>query len=352
MTITYNEYIYRRGMTNVGDKYDVAIVGGGVAGLTLAIQLADSGFSCILFERNSYPYHKVCGEYISMESWDFLERIGLRLTSMNLPRIDKLRVSSPNGNFFSHTLALGGFGISRFLLDSELVKIAESKGVCLLDACKVMDIGFDSDSFIITTEKGKHTSELCVGAWGKQSNLDNKLSREFTVKADKSVNYVGIKYHVILNFPAGLIELHNFKNGYCGISKIEGDKYCLCYLTDAHNLKMHGGNIKQMEEQVLMKNPFLKRYFTEAQFLFEKPVAISQIKIGCKAAVENHILMLGDTAGNIAPLSGNGMSIAMRSSFFLYQLIEAYFRHQITRGELEKRYSQFWKKKFRMRVKG
>ena len=153
-----------------------------------------------------------------------------------------------------------------------------------------------------------------------------------------------------IEFPNDLIELHNFKNGYCGISKIEDNRYCLCYLTDSENLKKYNGDIKKMEQEVLFKNPFLKAYFTKAKFLFEEPLAISQIKIGFKSAVENNILMAGDTAGNIAPLSGNGMSIAMRSSFELNKLLACYFKEKITRVQLEKKYNDFWKKQFKSRV--
>ncbi|MDQ6757933.1 MAG: FAD-binding protein, partial [Bacteroidota bacterium] len=77
--------------------YDAAIVGGGLAGLTLSIQLAKAGYNVILFEKEKYPFHKVCGEYISLESWDFIKRLGLNLDEMNLPIIKKLIVSSPNG---------------------------------------------------------------------------------------------------------------------------------------------------------------------------------------------------------------------------------------------------------------
>ncbi len=333
------------------NKFQVAIIGGGVSGLTLAVQLADAGYSCVLFERNRYPFHKVCGEYVSMESWHFLERIGLDLTEMKLPQIKEVRVSSPSGHMFSQMHPIGGFGISRYTLDSELAKLAKDKGVQVNDACKVTDLKFDSEVFTIVSEKGIYTSELCVGAWGKQSGLDNKLSRGFLKKQDRTQNYVGIKYHVTLDFPDDIIELHNFKNGYCGMSKIEENKYCLCYLTAAENLKKHGGDIKRMEKEVLYQNPFLKTYFTKSHFLFEKPVAISQIKIGYKSAVEAHVLMLGDTAGNIAPLSGNGMSIAMRSSFFLCQQVERYFKQQISREQLEKRYERFWKSQFRSRIR-
>lgn len=332
------------------DRYQVSIVGGGLAGLTLAIQMADAGYSCILFEKNKYPFHKVCGEYISMESRDFLERLGLNLKDLNLPVISRLHVSSPSGRLLEHQLDMGGFGISRFLLDKKLSEIAISKGVVLLDDCRVHDVRFSGEHFIIDTAKGTFISEICAGAWGKKSNLDTRLKRNFTQNNKTEKNYVGIKYHIRTDFPSDLIELHNFKNGYCGISKIEDGRYCLCYLTDAENLKKFNGNIREMEAAILMKNPFLKKYFSDATFLFEEPLAISQIKIGYKNAVEKNILMIGDTAGNIAPLSGNGMSMAMRSSYYLSSLLNSYFQKKISREALENEYTLFWNTQFKKRV--
>ena len=110
-------------------KYDIAIIGGGLAGLSLAILCADHQLSVALFEKEEYPYHKVCGEYISMESWDFIQRLGLNLESLQLPFIDKLNISDCRGKAYSFKLPLGGFGISRYLLDHSLFKIAVSKGV-------------------------------------------------------------------------------------------------------------------------------------------------------------------------------------------------------------------------------
>jgi flavin-dependent dehydrogenase len=332
------------------NKYQISIIGGGLAGLTLAIQMADAGISCVLFEKNKYPFHKVCGEYISMESKGFIERLGLDLEKLDLPIITRLHVSSPSGKLLKHKLDLGGFGISRFLLDHELMKIAKAKGVTVMDNCRVQDVRYIGQYFIIDTEAGSFTSEICAGAWGKKSNLDTKLKREFTKKSKDEKNYVGIKYHLSIDFPADLIELHNFENGYCGISKIEGNRYCLCYLSDSDNLKKFNGNIKKMEEEVLMRNPFLKEHLTNATFLFNEPLAISQIRIGYKSAIEKNILMIGDTAGNIAPLSGNGMSMAMRSSFHLNKLLLEYFKGKISRPELEQQYESFWKKQFKKRI--
>ncbi|WP_299074783.1 NAD(P)/FAD-dependent oxidoreductase [uncultured Paraglaciecola sp.] len=79
------------------EKYQAIIVGGGLAGLSLAIQLTQEKRSVLLIEKGDYPRHKVCGEYISLESWNFVERLGIPLGEMNLPIIDSLKISAESG---------------------------------------------------------------------------------------------------------------------------------------------------------------------------------------------------------------------------------------------------------------
>src|SRR5215204_4182716 len=131
-------------------KYDVGIIGGGLAGLALSIQCARAGYKTVLFEKEKYPFHKVCGEYISFESWNFLEDLGVPLSQMNLPVIRKFICSSPNGKILEASLPLGGFGISRFTLDNLLAQIAKENGVNLFDETKVDQVNFENDEFIVT----------------------------------------------------------------------------------------------------------------------------------------------------------------------------------------------------------
>ena len=67
---------------NANHKFDLAIVGGGLAGLSLSIQLARAGWQVVVFEKEFYPFHKVCGEYISMESRKFLTDVGSSIKRM------------------------------------------------------------------------------------------------------------------------------------------------------------------------------------------------------------------------------------------------------------------------------
>jgi flavin-dependent dehydrogenase len=330
----------------------VGIVGGGLAGLTLSIQLAKQGIEVLLFEKEQYPFHKVCGEYIAMESWNYLGLCGIPLSQLDLPRITRLKVSAPNGRFLEHDLHPGGFGISRFTLDSLLAEEAVRSGVKLHQNTLVEDISFQDGIFYIKTEKGTYETGLVVGSYGKRSNIDKKLHRKFMEKAlPPSRNYLAVKYHIRTNeLDNQTIELHNFKDGYCGISKVEGDRYCLCYLTTAKNLRDHG-SIFHMEEEVLHRNPFLNRYFRESEFLYEAPLVISQINFEDKSAVENHILMAGDSAGLITPLCGNGMSMALHASKLLAECIPLYLKGEISRQRLETQYQKTWVKHFSTRIR-
>ncbi len=331
--------------------YDIAIIGGGLAGLALAIQSAKQSYEVVLFEKEKYPYHKVCGEYISMESWNFLESLGVPLSEFNLPIIKQLEVSSPNGNIFKHELPLGGFGISRYKLDELLANIARQHNVTLLEETKVNDINFVNDEFSIQSTAGEFIAKVAAGCFGKRSNLDVKWNRSFIQqKPNKLNNYIAVKYHVRTNRPAHVIALHNFENGYCGISQIEEDKYCLCYLTTANNLKKNNNSVQQMEQSILCKNPHLKQLFAEAEILYDTPVTISQISFEQKKQVEHHVLMIGDASGMITPLCGNGMSMALHGSKLAFNQVHTFLQQHITRQQMEEIYSSNWQQQFTKRL--
>lgn len=336
---------------NSSSLYDVAIVGGGVAGLCLSIQLARENYKVILFEKEKYPFHKVCGEYVSMESWNFLESLGVPLSEWKLPHIRRLLLSSPSGLSSGHDLPLGGFGVSRYTLDDYLAKLARASGVELRESTKVDHVEFAQDTFHVYSGSAKYSARLTCGAFGKRSNLDVKLKRGFVQKKPgKLNNYIAVKYHIRANLPSDQIALHNFENGYCGISQVEDNKYCLCYMTTAANLQNCNNQITQLEKNIVRQNPFLNSIFEEAVFLYDTPVTIAQISFDKKSPLENHLLMSGDAAGMVTPLCGNGMSMAMHGSKIAYIEIDRYLQGKITRFEMESAYQVTWNKTFQPRM--
>ncbi len=331
--------------------YDAAIIGGGLAGLTLSMQCASAGYSTILFEKEEYPYHKVCGEYISMESYPFLEKLGLPLQQMDMPLIKHLHLSDAAGKLYQFDLPLGGFGISRYKLDNSLYQLALQKGVSIITGTKVSDVTFENNTFSILTNNGNFESKVTAGTFGKRSNIDVKWKRNFiTQKPGKLSNYIGVKYHIRFPFAKGNIALHNFHNGYCGISNIEEDKCCLCYLTTADNLKANNNSIAAMEKNILWQNPKLKEIFTTATFLYKEPLVISQVSFNKKLQVESNMLMVGDAAGLITPLCGNGMSMAMHAGKLAFENIHLFLQQKISRQQMEENYTKQWQQNFSKRL--
>ncbi|HEX9649989.1 MAG TPA: FAD-dependent monooxygenase [Cyclobacteriaceae bacterium] len=329
-------------------KFQVAIIGGGLGGLICANYLAREKIEVCLIERKSYPFHRVCGEYVSNEVKPFLQSLELFPTHFNPPEINRFILTSINGKKAETDLRLGGFGISRFSFDHLLSEKAKVNGAVILTNRFVDDIAFDSGTFKVSISGGKGIeSDLVIGAFGKRSSLDKKLSRPFLKHKSP---YIGVKYHIHYELPKNEIQLHNFEGGYCGISNVENNTVNLCYLSERGNLKKCG-NIQSMEEKVLQKNPFLKEIWRNAEFVMNNPIVINEINFESKNQVESHILMVGDSAGMIAPLCGNGMSMAIHAAKIACEEIVRFFGSpEITMTRLETNYMERWKNQFSSRM--
>jgi menaquinone-9 beta-reductase len=327
---------------------EVTIIGGGLAGLTAGIHLSKIGIQVTILEKNSFPKHKVCGEYISNEVLPYLKYLDIDIESLKPTNITKLHFSTKSGKSIYAKLPLGGFGISRYVLDEFLYKKSISNG-CEIIQENVESIDFQNDEFTITTSNNLEIqSKIVIGAFGKRSNIDQKLNRNFIQQKSP---WLAVKAHYSGNFDDDLVGLHNFKGGYCGVSKVEDNKINVCYLSDYETFKQYK-NIEHYQENIVYENPFLKQILKNSTLLFDKPLTISQISFEEKKVIENHILMIGDTAGLIHPLCGNGMAMAIHSAKIVSELIEKFYKNDInSRKELENEYQKKWNFNFKKRLK-
>jgi menaquinone-9 beta-reductase len=326
---------------------NVIVIGGGLAGLLSAIQLSRLGIACTLIEKKQYPFHRVCGEYISNEVVSFLKSIEAYPQNLPHSNINRLQLSATNGKSSFLSLPLGGFGISRYLFDHFLYEKAKHLGVVFLLNTEVKDVVLNGDRFVVTANDAALLADVVIGCFGKRSKADVVLRRSFIKKRSP---YVGVKYHVKTNFSKDLVALHNFEGGYCGVSTIGNDTTNLCYLIHRDAVRRHK-TIQAAESEILCKNPHLKELFLNSDFLFNKPEIINEISFATKEPVHKHILMAGDAAGMITPLCGNGMAMAIHSSKVVSELVLKFCTHKnYSRAQLEKDYAAQWKKLFSSRL--
>ena len=333
-------------MKDPNSDTQVIIIGGGLAGLCSAIHLSKLGLKVTVIEKNSYPKHKVCGEYISNEVLPYFEWLNVNIEELNPTHIKTLQFSSESGRTIETQLPLGGFGISRYTLDEFLYQKALSQNCEILED-QVNEVIFKDDLFKVHLASGKIlTSKVVLGGFGKRSNLDVKMKRNFI---EQKSPWLGVKAHYQGEFDETVVGLHNFKGGYCGVSKVENNLLNICYLTNFKSFKKHK-NIEEFQQKIVSQNPHLKNILENSESVFEKPLTISQICFEKKENVENHILMMGDTAGLIHPLCGNGMAMAIHSAKLASEETVEFLRGKISRKQMEQNYSSNWNKNFKKRL--
>ncbi|MDC6351465.1 NAD(P)/FAD-dependent oxidoreductase [Zeaxanthinibacter sp. PT1] len=326
-------------------RHEVIIVGGGLAGLTAAIDLAVRGREVLIIEKHAYPRHKVCGEYLSGEVWPYLHTIGVELPGAIT--IDTLSWSVPGRRPVETRLPLGGVGISRYGLDALLYQKACDAGVqVLIDA--VTDIKALPGCFQVRTKGKVYESRVVLGAYGKRESLDKSLGRQFISRKSP---WLAVKAHYhCQGWPDRLVGLHTFKGGYGGLSKTELGTVNFCYLVRYDSFKRYR-NMTEFKEEVISENRELRHFLRHSKMVFDKPMSIAQISFGTKNPVDNGLLMIGDTAGVIHPLCGNGMAMAIHSASIAARLVHQYL--STSSDDLlsvRREYRRLWQANFRKRL--
>lgn len=329
--------------------WDVIVVGGGLAGLSLANLLSDRGIEVLVLEKGNYPRHRVCGEFISNESRDFLMGLGLDIPAMGLPEINRFELSFPGGKKHNCSLKPGGFGLSRWTLDHSLYRLALKRGSKVETDTRVTDIvKKDEGNFEVhTSDRRIFRGQIAVGSTGRYSG---SLFQAPSPSGGAANKYFGLKYHVTSSLPEDLIQINLFPGGYAGISKIESDKYCFCYLAESESLKKCKGSIARFEKEILSTNPVIQNHLA-ANTVLEGPVTTSHFDFNFHSTFNQPFLLMGDSAGFIPPLTGNGMSLAFRSASVLSVLLLKHFHQDKTTAEVENEYLHYGNSYLKMRIR-
>ena len=340
--------------------FDSAVIGGGLAGCLAAITLAQQNHRVVLLEAKPYPHHKVCGEFLSPECLPLLAEIGFRpiLEQLKPITIRKVRITAPDGSQWRAQFPSEALSISRYALDSALASYAKEMGVAVHEGVRVTEIkGALAQGFSLSTrgERGESSFQAAsvIAAHGKRSNLDRALKRPFLQQ--NTSFYLGLKRH--FNGPAlgDQLDLHVFPGGYCGMSDVEGGKTNVCLLVQQQVFQQSftpgRSQIEQFIDWMGRQNEYLGDWLSKATPAADEWISIGQVPLGSKSPLEGDILMAGDSAGMVAPLAGDGMTMALHSGKLAAHWIDRYLTHQLSAQELKQIYARQWRSTFSARIR-
>jgi len=342
--------------------YDVAIVGAGPSGSTLAwyLKKGNPSLKVLLLEKKQFPREKYCGDAVTTIAQKHLRRMGV-LQEIEDQKKGHYSQSggfvSPSGNSFignsAKELNLGNSGvviaIKRIVMDEKIAKAAKNAGALLTENTTVDNATFlgnkglwKIDCTNTNEEQGKPVTYLArciVCADGAPSRLARQLgivkdepqgtcSRAY-VKGNTQFKFDGVVF-----YPPKLLP------GYCAIIREAGDELNFCtYIipggptTNDDLSKMHHEIMKDYEfvAKSLGPNPDIERMKSASLRLG-----------GVPKSFDEHLLVIGDAAGFIDPLTGEGIQFAMESGEIASKVLLEGFKKGDLSSSFLKKYQNLW----------
>jgi len=267
-------------------QYDLIVAGAGPAGSACAITAARAGAQVLLLEKDRFPRHKVCGEFVSPESLGLLKGLlGESKFSSHTP------VSSARIFVDSKSLTLpvspAAQSIPRFDLDLALFRAAQQAGARAQEDVMIQQVR-RRETFEVETAEGKFTAKAVVNATGRWS----KLTQFEVVENEK---WLGLKAHFAEPSPPPSVDLYFFPGGYCGVTPVDANSVNACAMVRA--------DVARSLEEVFAKEPRLWQRSRNWQSLFP-PVTTSPLYFREPETDSDDVVMAGDSAGFIDPFAG------------------------------------------------
>ncbi|WP_299321622.1 FAD-dependent monooxygenase [Parasphingopyxis sp.] len=287
------------------------IAGGGPAGLTAALTLARGGGEPILIERHAETPDLLCGGFLSWQTLDTLDAIGIDRDRLGGHPINRVGLYA-GGQSRIVRLPRSGIGLSRYRLDSVLLSAAEAAGADIRRGVALRSA--DAAGTVKLANGEDMASDALFLATGKYELRGLKRP---VAKRDADP-WMGLRYRIVPSERLsatinGIIEMHLFRHGYAGLLLQEDGSANLCVAVRRSRLRDADGDPMQLLKEIGLESPFLGRRL-DGEALPDTADAISRVPYGWRMREGMAgVFRIGDQAAVIPSLAGEGIGIALAS---------------------------------------
>ena len=300
---------------------DVLVVGAGPAGTAAALVLARAGARVRIIDRAQFPRDKLCGDTLNPGALSIAERLGLRtqIVERALP-ISGMTVTGPGGAQVSaeYPRGLRGAALARRDLDEILLTAAIAAGAEFDAGVAARDPilgGTDAVTGVRVSRNGQSFSlsaGVVIAAEGRQARIASALGLSRFARSPKRWAFGA--YFTGVDGLTGRGEMHVRRDGYIGVAPVPGGIVNVCVVRELRRLIGRVLSAPPSPDAIIAAiaaDPLLRERFRNARRVSPVttlgPLAIESSAAGCPG-----LLLAGDAAGFIDPMTGDGLRFALR----------------------------------------
>jgi geranylgeranyl reductase family protein len=295
---------------------EVVIIGAGPAGAISAQRLSSSGVKVILIDQAVFPRDKTCGDLVTREGLEVLERSGLTTWSQQFHIVKKMRFTSPNNQLLEVPVNREDKTVARIIprrqLDNKLVENAVSSGTLLKEGVRVQQIDTTQPKLRVSLESGLVEAELLILADGSHAPITRKLGL-----AQPGKDLLAIQQYLAGDIePQGPIEFHfqsNIIPGYTWMFPMGDGLINIGAGTYTHRVTARQVDLKFVLESFKNNHPVQKTRLANTEAVRGMRSHPLRTDLGSTRTHAARILVTGDAAGLVSPFTGEGIASAMRS---------------------------------------
>ncbi len=312
--------------------YDVIVIGAGPAGSSLALHLARQGRRCALIDGATFPRTKVCGEGVMPHGVAALRRLGVEPRGAGF---GGLRYVLPDGTRATGRFPQGsdpkagiGIGVERSWLDAELVSRAQAEPLIDLRLgswARELRLSAGEEPVRLTLAGEELSAEVLIGADGGRSRV-RRLAGLDAPEPTRARFAVGthVSHGPRLD---PVVEVCLGPGFEVYTTPVSATRTCVALLTDRAGLQPFQGDLQAGLRQALRVSAGRAEVFADSCFV--TPVrAIGPLGLQATRAHASRLLLVGDAAGALDPITGEGLSLALVTSEIAAEVLGEAFARQ------------------------
>jgi flavin-dependent dehydrogenase len=292
------------------------VVGAGPAGAVAALVLARAGVDVRLVDRSEFPRDKLCGDTLNPGALSILDRLGLgeRVRARSIP-IPGMVVTGPGGARVAcdYPAGLAGAAISRRDLDATLVDAAIAAGVEFTPSVRVRGVLNAGDLRVVGVRVGgrgdRIPARVVIAADGRRSKLAFFLG--LTRFADAPRRWAFGAYFTDVDGVTPRGEMHVRTDGYTGVAGLGGGITNVCVVREVAARGEDRIRPGDVISRALAGDPVLRERFARARQM-SAVASLGPLAVEARAAGYPGLLLAGDAAGFVDPMTGDGLRFALR----------------------------------------